>query len=137
VRYDPAAPLTLMTPEDFRQLALSLEGTTEGAHQGHADFRVRGKIFSTLGYPDSGWGMVKLTPSQQERFVREHPECFKPVTGGWGRRGATNVSLFGATVPLARRALALAHRNIKAAAPRPHARSHVPASERPMKRRAS
>jgi YjbR protein len=126
-----------MTAEEFRQLALSFEGATEGAHHGHPDFRVRGKIFATLGYPDSGWAMARLTPNQQERFVREHPDCFKPVIGAWGRRGATSVSLFVATTPLARRALALAHRNIKAAAPRPHARHHVPAAERPLKRRAS
>ena len=33
---------------------------------GHPDFRVKAKIFATLGYPDAGFGMVKLTPEQQE-----------------------------------------------------------------------
>ena len=36
----------------------------------HPDFRVKGKIFATLGVPDAGWGMVKLTPKQQKKFVK-------------------------------------------------------------------
>src|SRR5207249_5565191 len=43
--------------------------------------------------PRSGWGMVKLTPEQQELFVRAQPAVFAPVEGGWGRGGATNVRL--------------------------------------------
>ena len=43
---------------------------------GHPDFRVAGRIFATLGYPRSGWGMVKLTPEQQELFVRAQPAAF-------------------------------------------------------------
>lgn len=38
---------------------------------GHADFRVRGKIFATL--PDTGRGMVKLTPKEQEPSVKTKP----------------------------------------------------------------
>lgn len=41
-----------MTAEEFRQLALSLPEATEQSHMGHPDFRVRGRIFATLGYPD-------------------------------------------------------------------------------------
>ena len=40
-----------MNATAFRALALELPGVIEAAHQGHADFRVRGKIFATLGYP--------------------------------------------------------------------------------------
>jgi len=82
-----------MTADDFRNLALSLPEAVESAHMGHPDFRVGGKIFATLGAPDEAWGMVKLTPAQQKKFVREEPEIFVPVKGGWGRRGATNVQL--------------------------------------------
>jgi hypothetical protein len=45
-----------MTPAAFAKIALSLDGAVEGAHGGHADFRVGGKVFATLGYPDKGWG---------------------------------------------------------------------------------
>ena len=51
------------------------------------------RVFATLGYPDKGWGMVKLTPEQQSVLVAAEPEMFRPVPGGWGRRGSTNVRL--------------------------------------------
>jgi hypothetical protein len=74
-----------MTPAGFRRLALALPETSEVGHMGHPDFRVGGKIFATLGYPDGGWGMVKLTPDQQEALVSAEPSVFAPVKGGWGR----------------------------------------------------
>ncbi len=82
-----------MTADEFRKIALSLPEVSEGSHMGHPDFRVGGKIFATLGVPDSDWGMVKLTPDEQELFVRIEPQAFQPVQGGWGLRGATNVLL--------------------------------------------
>lgn len=44
-----------MSQSRFRKTALSLPDTVEGAHQGHADFRVGKRIFATLGYPDDAW----------------------------------------------------------------------------------
>ncbi len=62
-----------MTQDDFRAIALALPEALEGAHMGHADFRVRGKIFASLGWPDADWGMVKLTPEEQALLVEaEH-----------------------------------------------------------------
>ena len=57
------------------------------------DFRVGGKIFATLGYPETGVGMVKLFPDQQKEFVRTEPKVYVAVNGLWGRRGATYVRL--------------------------------------------
>ena len=37
-----------MTPDGFRKLALSFEGATEAAHQRHPDFRVNGRIFTSI-----------------------------------------------------------------------------------------
>lgn len=82
-----------MTAELFRRLALRLPEATEAAHMGHPDFRVRGKIFATLGYPDAGWGMVKLTPELQEALVHAEPAVYTPAKGAWGRGGATCVCL--------------------------------------------
>jgi hypothetical protein len=83
-----------VTAEQFRRLALSFPDAVESSHMNHPDFRVRGgKIFATLAYPDKKWGMVKLTPEQQEEFVRAKPGVFVPVKGGWGRGGATSVLL--------------------------------------------
>ena len=101
-----------MTLEAFRRLALSMPEATEVGHMGHPDFRVRGRIFATLGYPDEGWAMVKLTPEQQEAFVSAEPGTFVPVKGGWGRRGATGVSLRAAKARSLRVALAAAWRNV-------------------------
>jgi len=58
-----------MTASDFRQLALALPEAAEAAHMGYPDFRVRGKIFATLGHPSSESAVVKLTPTQQQRLL--------------------------------------------------------------------
>jgi len=99
-----------MTVEDFRELALSLPEATEKAHMGHPDFRVKGKIFATLG-PDESWGMVKLTPKEQKAFVRAEPVVFEPIKGAWGVRGCTKVCLEEATASVVRPALVAAWRN--------------------------
>ena len=100
-----------MTAAEFRRLALGFPEATEGAHMDHPDFRVGGKIFATLGYPEMGVGMVKLFPDQQKDFVRAEPGVFAPVSGLWGRRGATYVRLTIAKKGSVRRALAAAWRN--------------------------
>ena len=82
-----------MTPAAFRKLALALPETEERQHMDHPDFRVAGKIFATLGYPDKTRGMVKLSPEDQHNFTKDYPEAFVPVKGTWGRRGATSVHL--------------------------------------------
>ena len=38
----------MLNVDDFRDLALRLNGATEGSHMGHPDFRVKGKIFCTV-----------------------------------------------------------------------------------------
>jgi hypothetical protein len=100
-----------MTPIQFRRLALALPGAVEGAHMGHADFRVGGKIFATLGYPDPAWGMVQLTPDQQALLVQTSPMIFSPVPGGWGRQGSTRVDLGAADPATLKHALAMAWNN--------------------------
>ena len=106
-----------MTADGFRRLALAMPDAVEVGHLGHPDFRVRGKVFATLGYPDEGWAMVKLTPEQQEAFMASAPSVFVPVSGGWGRRGATNVRLRGAKTPGVRTALAAAWANVATKSP--------------------
>src|SRR5262245_43926599 len=101
-----------MTPAVFRRLALAMPEAVEIGHMGHPDFRVGGRIFATLGYPDAGWAMVKLDTAQQEAFVGAEPRVFMPVKGGRGRRGATNVYLRLARASSVRVALAAAWRNV-------------------------
>jgi hypothetical protein len=99
----------VVTAEQFRRLALSFPEAVESSHMNHPDFRVRGgKIFATLAYPDTKWGMVKLTPEQQEEFVQAEPDVFIPVKGGWGRGGATSVRLRAATTKTLKQAMTAA-----------------------------
>ena len=100
-----------MTPGGFRRLALSLERAVESAHHGHTDFRVDGRIFATLGYPDAKSGMVSLTPDQQRAVVRAHPEAFVAVKGKWGEQGSTNVRLEAVDQETLGEALTLAWQN--------------------------
>jgi hypothetical protein len=100
-----------MTADGFRRIALALPEALESAHMAHPDFRVGGKIFATLGYPDAGHGMVKLTAEQQELFMRVAPEVFAPAKGTWGRAGSTTVDLKRARAATLRDALAAAWRN--------------------------
>jgi hypothetical protein len=83
----------IMTPSDFRRIALSLEGAEEGSHMGAADFRVGGRIFATLASIKEGYGNLMITPELQAEFIAERPDLFLPVHGGWGRNGVTHIRL--------------------------------------------
>ena len=96
-----------MTPNQFRRIALGMNGAVEGSHMDHPDFRANGRIFATL-YPDNARGMVKLTPEQQETFMRSDPETFEPAAGAWGRQGCTTVRLSMADEATVGEALTLA-----------------------------
>ena len=100
-----------MTPNELRQLALGFPEAIESAHMRHPDFRVGGKIFATLGYPDQTSAMVKLSRADQPEFVRTNPAVFKPVKGVWGQQGATTINLPAATIDMVREALTAAWRN--------------------------
>ena len=99
-----------MKPADFRRIALSLEGAEEGSHMGAADFRVGGRIFATLASEKQGYGNLMLTPEQQAEFVRELPEVFLPIPGGWGKMGMTHIRLAQATEDVLAGALHIAWR---------------------------
>lgn len=86
-----------MNADDFRRIALSLQGAEESSHMGSPDFRVGGRIFATLASQDQGYGNLMLTPEQQAAFVEELPEIFVPIAGGWGRMGMTHIRLALAT----------------------------------------
>ena len=89
-----------MTVADFRRIALSLEGAEEGSHMGSPDFRVSGRIFATLASQKLGYGNLMLTPELQADFVREAPEIFVPIAGGWGKNGSTHIVLAAANEDL-------------------------------------
>lgn len=100
-----------MTPNEFRELALSFPETIESAHMHHPDFRVGGRIFATLGYPDQDSATVKLSRDEQTEFIRSNPDVFQPAKGAWGRQGSTILYLPATTIDIVREALTAAWRN--------------------------
>jgi hypothetical protein len=106
-----------MTDDDFRRIALGMNGAVEGAHMGHPDFRANGRIFATLR-PELASGMVSLTPEQQQQFIQSHPAVFSPEVGAWGRAGATRVLLAVAEEEPVGEAVTLAWRNVMAKLPK-------------------
>jgi YjbR len=116
-----------MDAEDFRRIALGLDGAAESSHMGSADFRVGGHIFATLAHVSKGYGNLMLNPEQQASFVADMPEVFLPVAGGWGKNGATHIRLASATEDVLTGALTAAWklRVAKNSGPGPHRRKRA------------
>ena len=98
-----------MTVDEFRKMALALPEVVESAHMEHPDFRVGGRIFASLGYPDADWGMVTLPVEEQGRLVGTAPEVFVAAKGAWGRAGSTQVKLKLARIDILGAALKAAY----------------------------
>jgi hypothetical protein len=111
----------VLNADDFRRVALGMQGAVESSHMGHPDFRANGRIFATL-HPDLRWGMVKLTPDQQQALVREHRGTFMPESGAWGRQGCTRVRLNSVDEDTLGDAMTLAWQNAVKRRGRPKAR---------------
>lgn len=105
----------------FRELLLELEGVAEGAHMGHPDFRLGGRVFASLT-ADGARGTVRLSPDEQAALMADAPEIFAPAPGAWGRQGWTTVALAHAGTTHLRSACVLAWQRASAVAPRPRAR---------------
>ena len=105
-----------MTADDFRRIALGMEGAVEAAHMGHPDFRVNGRIIATL-HADNQYSMVALTAEQQQTFMQDYPAAFSPEAGAWGRQGCTAVRLEVVDDDALGEALTLAWRNGAAKGP--------------------
>jgi hypothetical protein len=100
-----------VTSAHFRQLALGFPNVMESAHMNHPDFRIGGKIFATLGYPDEENGMVVLPAEEQARLIKSHPKIFAAAKGAWGRQGSTMVRLAGVDKATLRSVMEIAWRN--------------------------
>jgi hypothetical protein len=134
----------MLTAGDFRRVVLGLRDAVEGAHMGHPDFRINGRIFASLTH-DETRGMVVLTPEQQARFVREYSSAFEPESGAWGRDGCTRVHLSSVDEEALGEAATLARQNAIAKGPtrskakssaagKRTARAHKPAKRRSSQR---
>jgi hypothetical protein len=81
----------MVTPELFRNISLSFEGSTEQPHFDKPSFRVNKKIFATLDLKKS-IAVLKLTPMQQSVFCTFDKTVIYPVEGNWGKQGWTVVN---------------------------------------------
>jgi hypothetical protein len=124
------------TARDFRRIVLGLPDAIEGAHMGHADFRLQGRIFATLNREETR-GMVVLTPDQQRRFVADHPAAFQPENGAWGRSGCTRVDFASVDDETLGEAATLAWQNSRAKGPSPSRRKSAAKRTSSPRRRES
>lgn len=70
-----------LTADDARRIALALPEAVEGAHMGHPDFRVGGKIFASL--PADGASVsLKTTPADLDALVVADPAAYRAIWGG-------------------------------------------------------
>lgn len=82
----------MITPDDFRTLALQFTEATEVPHFENASFRVKKKIFASLNTKENR-GVLKLTEMQQSVYcVWDTTACY-PVPNKWGKQGWTIVEL--------------------------------------------
>jgi len=79
-----------MTGPQLRELALGLPGAEERETWGHPTFRVRDKIFASMG--DDGVATVKASPEDQAELVAADPATFG-VASHVGRFGWVTVRL--------------------------------------------
>jgi len=105
-----------MNAAQFIKIVLGVPGAVEGAHMGHADFRLNGRVFASLG-SDEDFGVVGLGEDDQARMVSAWPGQFEPMGGAWGARGWTKVLFPASRAGPVREAVGLAR--AKAMAGRP------------------
>jgi hypothetical protein len=99
----------MATAQDFRKVALALEGTIEAPHFDRTAFKVR-RIYATLA-GDGKTANLMFTPDEQALKCELAPEAFSPVPNAWGVRGATTATLSALTVPELQDALTIAWRH--------------------------
>jgi YjbR protein len=100
-----------MTPDDFREMALAMNGAVERSHMNHPDFRANGRIFASI-MPGERKGTLKLTPEEQLVLMRQHRTTFSPAAGAWGRQGWTHVEFAEADEGAVRAAMLLAWQSV-------------------------
>lgn len=83
----------MITPKEFRELALSFPGTVEGPHFDRTAFRVINKrIYATL-HEASGTANLKLSAQDQSAFCSVDEEAVYPVPNKWALHGWTSFEL--------------------------------------------
>jgi hypothetical protein len=89
---------------------MSMPESEEKSHFGKTDFRVRKKIFA--GFNDRGRAYVKLKTEQQEIVCASETSLVRPIPGGWGRQGWTEIEHTSADTKLLNSLLHMAWENV-------------------------
>jgi hypothetical protein len=100
----------MSTQEQFRKLALAMPEATEGAHFGNADFRVKNKIFATLGAGE-GRAVLKLPVEEMHALIELDPNTFEGAKG-WAKSGWTKIALRNVSVAQLRELMDTAWREV-------------------------
>ncbi len=82
----------MITTEETKLLALSLEGTGEQPHFDRTAFTVKKKIFATLSIKDKTLNL-KFSPHIQFIFCPPKSDVIFAIPNGWGRQGWTTINL--------------------------------------------
>jgi hypothetical protein len=81
-----------MTPDDFRVIAERLPTVQARCVLETIQFKSVGKTFATLGWPENGWAVVKLSGADQVRLLRQS-QALGLEPGRRRRSGVTLVRL--------------------------------------------
>lgn len=85
--------LAYVTPQQFRNLALSFPGTEENLHFDRAAFKViKKRIFATMHEPSKTVNM-KLTVADQKAFCSLDAKSIYPLPNKWGLSGWTTFEI--------------------------------------------
>lgn len=82
----------LVSPDKFREFALSLPETDEAPHFEATAFRVKKKIFATLNAAHNR-ATLKFSLELQDVFTAISKGAIFPVPNKWGRHGWTHINL--------------------------------------------
>lgn len=102
-----------MTPDAFLALASGLAMVKAKTVMGAVRLAVSGKTFATVGWPEAGWAVVKLTPTDQ-KVLASASAGVTPEPGGRGRNGVTLLHLRDVGEDCARSVLVAAWRHAQA-----------------------
>lgn len=95
--------------ERVKALIATLEAVTSGPHFHRTAFRTPRKTFATLDEAGQDLNLM-FDPEHRDFFCEQVPDAFSPVSGGWGRMGATRCDLSAVDEATLLSALTAAHR---------------------------
>lgn len=110
----------MATADDFRRIALALDGTVEAPHMDRRAFKIA-RTYATLA-ADGLSANFKFSPDEQELKCLVNAQAFAPVPKGWGRMGWTTGLLAALSEEELAAALETAWRHALPRKPKPRAR---------------